>query len=60
MTVASMNAIDPLDSKLSLARELGVEHTINAASEDPAEANQGSGCVVNEAQTPLTINRLVR
>jgi len=29
--------VDPLDSRLSLARELGIEHTINPAKEDSVE-----------------------
>ena len=40
---ASVAAVDLVDSKLALARELGAEHTINAATEDPAEAIQALG-----------------
>ena len=40
---ASVAAVDLVDSKLALAKELGAEHTINAATEDPAEAIQALG-----------------
>ncbi len=40
---ASVAAVDLVDSKLDLAKELGAEHTINAAIEDPAEAIQALG-----------------
>jgi len=36
-------AIDVIDEKLELARELGAEFTVNAASEDPAAAIQALG-----------------
>ena len=36
-------AVDLVDSKLGLAKELGAEYTINAATEDPAEAIQALG-----------------
>src|SRR6266542_486516 len=36
-------AIDLIEEKLELARELGAEFTVNAAEEDPAEAIQGLG-----------------
>ena len=36
-------AVDLLDEKLDLARELGAEFTINAAKKDPVEAIQGHG-----------------
>jgi len=36
-------AVDIVDSKLDLARELGAEFTINAATEDPVEAIQKLG-----------------
>ncbi len=40
---ASVAAVDIVDSKLALAKELGAQHTINAATEDPAEAIQALG-----------------
>jgi alcohol dehydrogenase, propanol-preferring len=40
---ASVAAVDLVDSKLELARELGAEHTVNAAVEDPADAIQALG-----------------
>ena len=43
ITGASVAAVDLVDSKLDLAKELGAEHTINAAIEDPAEAIQALG-----------------
>lgn len=36
-------AVDLIDEKLDLARELGAEHTVNATDEDPAEAIQKLG-----------------
>jgi propanol-preferring alcohol dehydrogenase len=36
-------AVDVLDEKLALARELGAEFTVNASEEDPAEAIQRLG-----------------
>ena len=35
-------AVDLIDEKLELARELGAEFTVNAAEEDPVEAIQGA------------------
>jgi propanol-preferring alcohol dehydrogenase len=40
---ASVAAVDLVDSKLELARELGAEHTVNAAVEDPSDAIQALG-----------------
>ena len=40
---ASVAAVDLVDSKLALARELGAEHTVNAVTEDPVEAIQALG-----------------
>jgi propanol-preferring alcohol dehydrogenase len=36
-------AVDLIDEKLELARELGAEFTVNAAKEDPVEAIQALG-----------------
>jgi len=36
-------AVDVVDSKLHLAKELGAAHTVNAAQEDPVEAIQALG-----------------
>ena len=38
-----MAAVDLIDTKLALASELGAEHTVNAAVEDPVEIIQGLG-----------------
>jgi propanol-preferring alcohol dehydrogenase len=35
---ATVVAVDVVDDKLELARELGADHTVNAMSEDPVEA----------------------
>ena len=40
---ASVAAVDLVDSKLDLAKELGAEHTINAAIEDPQRPSKPSG-----------------
>jgi propanol-preferring alcohol dehydrogenase len=40
---ASVVAVDIIDAKLDLARELGAEHTVNAATEDPVAAIQALG-----------------
>src|SRR5262249_48537366 len=40
---ATVVAVDVVDSKLALARELGAEYTVNAAHEDPAVAIKALG-----------------
>jgi propanol-preferring alcohol dehydrogenase len=40
---ASVVAVDVVDEKLQLAKDLGAEYTVNAATEDPAEAIQALG-----------------
>lgn len=40
---ASVAAVDLVDTKLALAKELGAEHTINSAIDDPVEAIQALG-----------------
>ena len=40
---ASVAAVDLVDTKLALARELGAEYTANAATEDPVEVIQALG-----------------
>ena len=40
---ASVAAVDLVDSKLALARELGAETTVNALTQDPVEAIQALG-----------------
>jgi propanol-preferring alcohol dehydrogenase len=40
---ASVVAVDVVDEKLQLAKDLGAEFTVNAATEDPAEAIQALG-----------------
>ena len=52
---ASVVAVDLVDEKLELARELGAEHTVNAASRDPVEAIKelgGADAAVVLAATP--------
>jgi propanol-preferring alcohol dehydrogenase len=43
ITGASVAAVDIIDTKLDLARQLGAEHTVNSATEDPVEVIQGLG-----------------
>ncbi len=40
---ASVVAVDVVDEKLQMARDLGAEYTVNASLEDPAEFIQGLG-----------------
>jgi propanol-preferring alcohol dehydrogenase len=40
---ASVVAVDVVDEKLQLAKDLGAEYTVNAATEDPAEVIQALG-----------------
>lgn len=40
---ASVAAVDVVDSKIALARELGAEHVVNSAVEDPVEVIQSLG-----------------
>jgi alcohol dehydrogenase, propanol-preferring len=40
---ASVAAVDLIDSKLALARDLGAQYTVNATTEDPVEAIQALG-----------------
>jgi propanol-preferring alcohol dehydrogenase len=40
---ASVAAVDVIDSKIALAHELGAEHVINSAVDDPVEAIQALG-----------------
>jgi alcohol dehydrogenase, propanol-preferring len=40
---SSVAAVDLVDSKLELAKQLGAEYTVNAAVEDPVEAIQALG-----------------
>jgi len=40
---ASVAAVDVVDSKIALARELGAEHVVNSAIDDPVEAIQALG-----------------
>jgi len=40
---AAVVAVDVVDSKLELARELGAEHVVNAAAEDPVAAIKALG-----------------
>lgn len=40
---ATVAAVDLVDSKLALAKDLGAKHTVNALTEDPIEAIQALG-----------------
>jgi propanol-preferring alcohol dehydrogenase len=40
---ASVAAVDVIDSKIDLARQLGAEHVVNSAVEDPVDAIQALG-----------------
>jgi propanol-preferring alcohol dehydrogenase len=60
---ASVAAVDLIDSKLDLARELGAEYVVNAAAEDPAEAIQalgGADQAVVLAVSPMAVEQAYR
>jgi len=56
-------AVDVIDEKLELARELGAEFTVNAAREDPAAAIQrlgGAGQAIALAVSPASFEQAYR
>jgi alcohol dehydrogenase, propanol-preferring len=56
-------AVDIIDSKLKLAKDLGAAHTVNAAVEDPAEAIQalgGADAAIVLAATPTAFEQAYR
>jgi propanol-preferring alcohol dehydrogenase len=56
-------AVDVIDNKLQLAKELGAEYTINATQEDPAEIIQGLGgadAAIVLAATPTACEQAFR
>jgi propanol-preferring alcohol dehydrogenase len=60
---ASVAAIDVVDSKLALARQLGAEYTINSAVDDPVEAMQalgGADVAIAVAVSPLAFEQAFR
>ena len=55
---AEVIAVDVVDAKLEMAKELGASHVVNAANEDAAEAIQrlgGAHAIVSTAATPKAI-----
>ena len=60
---ASVAAVDLVDSKLTLARQLGAEHTINSAVDDPVEAIQalgGADVAIAVAVSPVAFEQAFR
>jgi propanol-preferring alcohol dehydrogenase len=60
---ASVAAVDLMDSKLTLARQLGAEHTINSAVDDPVEAIQalgGADVAIAVAVSPVAFEQAFR
>ena len=58
-----MAAVDLVDSKLVLARELGAEHTINSSVDDPVEAIQalgGADVAITVAVSPVAFEQAFR
>ncbi len=56
-------AVDVLDHKLELAKDLGAAYTVNAANEDPAEAIQalgGADAAIVVAATPVAYEQAFR
>src|SRR5262249_24896812 len=52
---SSVVAVDRLEDKLQMARELGAEHTVNAAEEDPVAAIErlgGADAAISTAAAP--------
>src|SRR5205085_1180413 len=57
---ATVVAVDVHDEKLATARELGAEHTVNAASEDPLAAIAalgGADAAIVTAATPVAFRQ---
>jgi propanol-preferring alcohol dehydrogenase len=60
---ASVAAVDLVDSKLTLAAELGAEHTFNAMVEDPAagiQAMGGADQAIALAVSPIAVEQAYR
>jgi alcohol dehydrogenase, propanol-preferring len=60
---ASVAAVDLVDSKLVLARELGAEHTTNSSVDDPVEAIQslgGADVAIAVAVSPVAFEQAFR
>ena len=60
---AQVAAVDLVDSKLALARDLGAEHTVNSAIDDPVEAIQalgGADVTIAVAVSPVTFEQAFR
>ena len=60
---ASVAAVDLVDSKLTLATELGAEHAFNAVLEDPVEAIQalgGADQAIALAVSPVAVEQAYR
>jgi len=60
---ASVAAVDLVDSKLALARDLGAEHTVNSAIDDPVEAIQalgGADVAIAVAVSPVAFEQAFR
>jgi propanol-preferring alcohol dehydrogenase len=54
---ASVAAVDLIDSKLGLARDLGAEYTVNASTEDPVEAIQALGLSPRACEQDVGLRR---
>ncbi len=60
---ASVAAVDLVDAKLELARQLGAEHTVNAAVDDPVAAIQelgGADVAIAVAVSPVAFEQAYR
>jgi propanol-preferring alcohol dehydrogenase len=60
---AQVAAVDLVDSKLALARDLGAEHTVNSAIDDPVEAIQalgGADVAIAVAVSPVAFEQAFR
>ena len=60
---AQVAAVDLVDSKLALARDLGAEHTVNSALDDPVEAIQalgGADVAIAVAVSPVAFEQAYR
>ena len=58
-----MAAVDLVDAKLELARQLGAEHTVNAAVDDPVAAIQelgGADVAIAVAVSPVAFEQAYR
>ena len=63
ITGASVVAVDVNEARLKVARELGAEHVVNAAEEDPVAAIQrlgGADAAISTAATPKPFEQAFR